>query len=292
MNCPALRILLVLGAAALTPPLLTASGPAKDQEMLNQAKILMWEQKWDAARETFQRLIRDFPQSTLLAQAYYQSAYCSRLQRKPEEALLAYELFLQKYPKEPTLATEAGKAIVDLAVPLVEQGKAAYRSRLVTALGSPNKEVRYFAAIRSSSLKDQGLNTLCIPVLKEIRANEKQPEVVNPASIALLRIDPAALAKPDPPRPSKGTSKQGDAVVKMFYIQIFDQGEGKKPTVEMNFPVTLAQLAITALDEATKAEMRKNGFDVENVWESIKRLSPTNILTVRAGSRVVKIWIK
>jgi tetratricopeptide (TPR) repeat protein len=293
MNCPALRILVILGAVAmLLPAPLTFSGPAKDQEMLNQAKILMMEQKWEEARQSFQRLIREFPQSNLLVQAYYHSAYCLRLQRKPEEALLAYELFLQKYPKELTLVTEAGKAVVDLGVSLVEQGKTAYRSRLVTALESPVKEVRYFAAIRGSSLKDRELNKLCIPVLKEIRANEKQTDLVNPASIALLRIDPAALSRTEPPKPAKGTTKPAEPAVKMFYLQIFDQGEDKKPTVEMNFPVSFAQLAIMALDEPTKAEMRKKGFDIDNVWESIKRLSATNILTVRSGPRVVKIWIK
>jgi hypothetical protein len=272
--------------------MLQASLATKDQEMLNQAKILMMEQKWDEARQVFQQLIREFPQSGLLPQAYFHSAYCLRLQNKSEEALPAYELFLQKFPKEPFLAAEAGKAVVDLAVSLFEQGKTAYRNRLKTALADPTKEVRYFAAIRCSYLKDRELNTLCIPVLKEIRAKEKQPDLVNPASIALLRIDPVALAQPEAPKQSKGAPKQAEPTVKMFYIQIFENGENKPATVEMNFPMSFAQLAILALDEPTKAELRRKGFDIDNIWDSLKKLGSTNILTIRNGSKVVKLWIR
>ncbi len=292
MNSAGLRMLVLLTVVVLGAGALQASVATKDQEMLNQAKVKMMEQKWEEARQVFQRLIREFPQSGLLPQAYFHSAYCLRLQNKSEEALPAYELFLQKFPKEPFLAAEAGKAVVDLAVSLIEQGKTAYRNRLITALANPTKEVRYFAAIRCSYLKDRELNAKCIPILKEIRAKEKQPDLVNPASIALLRIDPVALAQPEAPKQTKGVPKQPDATVKMFYIQIFENGEDKKPTVEMNFPMSFAQLAILALDEPTKAELRKKGFDIENIWESLKRLNSTNILTIRNGPKVVKLWIR
>ena len=57
-------------------------------------------------------------------------------------------------------------------------------------------------------------------------------------------------------------------------------------------PASVAQLAILALDEPTKAELRKKGFDIENIWDSLKKLSPTNILTIRNGPKVVKLWIR
>jgi hypothetical protein len=152
--------------------------------------------------------------------------------------------------------------------------------------------VRYFAAIRCSYLKDRELNALCVPILREIRDKEKQPEFTNPATIALLRIDPAALAQPEPKKDAKSKPKPDDTLVKMLHLQIFDAGENKPATVELNFPVSLAQIAIAALDEPTKAEIRKKGFDIDNIWESLNRLSATNILILRNGPRVVKIWIK
>lgn len=292
MKCTGLRTLVLLSAFSLGPNALPAAVPAKDQEIFNQAKILMFEQKYEEARQVFQRMIREFPQSGLLPQAYFHTAFCLRLQKKSEEAILAYDQFLQKYPKEPFLAGEAEKAVVELAASLVEQGKQAYRSRLVTALSDPAKEVRYFAAIRSSSLKDRQLNTLCVPILKEIVAKEKQPDLVTPASIALLRIDPAALVQPEPPKQAKSKPKQEEAPVKMLHLQIYDSGENKAPTVELNLPLSFAQLAIAALDEPTKAEIRKKGFDIDNIWQSLNRLGPTNILTIRNGPKVVKLWIQ
>ncbi len=292
MKRAAWKMLVPLTVLLVCAHMLQVFAATKDQEMLNQGKILMMEQKWDAARQVFQRLIREYPQSIVLSQAYFHSAYCLRLQNKSEEALPAYELFLQKYPREPFLAAEAGKAIVDLAVALVQQGKTGYRNRLFTALASPDKEVRYFAAIRGSNLNDRELNARCVPILKEIRAKEKQPDLVNPASIALLRIDPAALSQPEAPKQAKSAGKQANGTVKMFYIQIFENGESKAPTVEMNFPVSFAQLAILALDEPTKAELRKKGFDIENIWDNLKKLNSTNILTLRSGPKVVKIWIR
>ena len=171
---------------------------AQDKEIFNQAKILMFEQKWEEAQRVFQQLIRDFPRSALLPQVYFHSAYCLRLQNKPEEAILAYDLFLKKYPSEPFIADEARQAIVELAAALFEQGNLSYKSRLVSALSDSRKEVRYLAAIRSSSLKDSQLHTLSIPVLKEIIAKETQRELVNLASISLLKIDPKALTPSEP----------------------------------------------------------------------------------------------
>jgi hypothetical protein len=62
--------------------------------------------------------------------------------------------------------------------------------------------------------------------------------------------------------------------------------------VEMSFPLSFAQLAIAALDESTKAEMRRKGFDVDDIRQSLNRLNPVDILTLRNGPRVVKIWIR
>ncbi len=284
--------LVVMSAIALGSFARSDRGAAKDQEVFNQGKIFMFEQKWEEARQVFQRMIREFPQSALLPQAYFHSAYCLRLEKKPDAALLAYEQFLQKYSKEPFLGNEARQAVVDIAAALFEQGKQTYRDRLVAALSDPRQEVRTFAALRCSSLKDRQLNALCIPVLKEIVAKEKQQDLVTRASIALLRIDPAALARPEPQKQQKTQVKQGNGSVKMFHLRIYQGGENKQPNVELDFPVSLAQLAVAALDEPTKAEMRKKGIDIDNIWESLNRMGPTNILTIRNGANIIKLWIQ
>lgn len=292
MNGAGLRTLVLITAVALGSSVLYGTVAQKDQDVFNAGKILMFEQKWEEARQVFQRVIRDFPQSSLLPQAYFQGAYCLRLEKKQEDALLSYEQFLKKYPGEPFLAAEARQAVVDLAASLFEQGKQAYRGRLVSALGDPRKEVRYFAALRCSSLKDRELNSLSVPILREIVAKEKQQEFVTPASIALLKIDPAALSPPEPAKQAKSNAKKDNAPVKMFHLRIYQGGENTQPKVELDFPVSLAQLAVMALDEPTKAELRKKGVDIDNIWDSLNRLGSANILTIRSGASLVKLWIK
>jgi hypothetical protein len=292
MNRTGWKTLVLMSVVILGPLVLAASDPAKDQDLFNQAKILMFDQKWEDARATFQRLIREFPQSAFLPQAYFHTAYCLRLQKKNEEGLLAYDQFLQKYPNEPYLAGEGRKAVVELAASLVEQGKSAYKSRLSTALADPRKEVRYFAAIRCSSLKDPQLNSMSVPILKEIVSKEKERDLVNYASIALLNVDRAALSRPESQKQAKSQSKQTTPGIKMFHLRIYEGGENTSPKVELDFPVSFAQLAINALDDSAKAEIRKKGFDIDNIWESLNRMGPTNILTIRSGPNVLKLWIQ
>ena len=55
------------------------------------------------------------------------------------------------------------------------------------------------------------MDPLCVPVLREIVAKEKQQDLVAPATIALLRIDPAALAKSSAPKPSPAKPEKAPA---------------------------------------------------------------------------------
>src|SRR5512143_611803 len=155
--------LLILVFAA--PPFswsVEAVAGARDQEMFNQGKIAIFDKNYDGARTIFQRVINEFPQSPLVAQAYYFIARCYQFQGKEKEALQSYDLFLQKYPNEPFLPGEARTAVVELSASLMEKGDPAYRNRIISSLSDPRKEVRYFAAIRCSRLKDSQIATLAV----------------------------------------------------------------------------------------------------------------------------------
>jgi hypothetical protein len=132
---------------------------------------------------------------------------------------------------------------------------------------------------------------MAVPVLKEIVQNEKERDLVDRARIALLRLDPQSLSRPTPLPEQKRKSSSDRANTVMFHLVVYQEGS-TLPTVELNIPVSLAQLAIAALDESAKAEIRKKGIDVDNIWEDLKRLGPTNILSFRDGKKFVKIWIE
>src|SRR5262245_44347549 len=169
--------------------------PGRDQDLFNQGKIAMFDKKWEDARGMFQRVAQEFPRSPLIPQAAYFAARCLQQQGKESEALKAYEQFLQKYPEEPFLPSEARNAVVDLAVTLVEKGDGSYKDRVTRALTDSSKQVRYFAAIRASYLTaDRKITQLATPILREILKAEQERELVDRAKIALLRIDPNALS--------------------------------------------------------------------------------------------------
>jgi hypothetical protein len=264
-------------------------GTSKDQELFNQGKILIFDKNWDGARSIFQRVIREHPESNLVPQAYYFTARCFQFQGKESDAIRAYETFLQKYPSEPVLPPQAKNAIVELSASLLEKGDSTYRDRLISALKDAGTEVRYFAAIRCSGLKDRQIVSASVPILREILRSGGDRDLVDRARIALLRLDPEALAPEKTPRP-KGNKPSNGSAGRMFHLEVYKEGS-REPNVELNLPMALAEFAVKALDESTKKEMRKQGFDVENIWQSFKQLGPMKILTLRDGDNLVKIWI-
>ena len=284
---PLLVNLLVSALLALATP--DAADPGRDQELLNQGKLALFDKKWDEARAIFERVIQSFPKSTLVPQASFFAARCLQQQGKEAEALKAYEQFLQKHSGEPFLPSEARNAVVELAVSLAEKGDGSYKDRVVAALNDPRKEVRYFAAIRGSYLSDRKVASLATPVLLEILDKEKERELVDRAKIALLRIDPNGL---QPQRgPSEREKSDGGSGPRMFHILIRENG-AKEPTVELNLPLSLAELALSALSASQKGELRRKGFDVDNAWESLKRMGRSDILTIRDHDALIKIWIE
>ncbi len=261
----------------------------KDQELFNQAKILIFDKDWNGARGIFQRVIQEFPKSALVPQSYYFIAKCFQFEGREAEAIGSYETFLQKYPNEPVFPAEARNAIVELAATQMEKGDPTYRDRLVKSLSDPRKEVRYFAAIRCSRLKDRQIDALSVPILREIIRTESERDLVDRARIALLRLDPEALNVEKRLEAKPGKTRNG-STVRMFHIEVYQQG-AKAPNVELNLPMSLADMAIRALDESTKMELKRQGFDVDDIWRSLKQLPPTKILTIRDKGNLIKIWI-
>jgi tetratricopeptide (TPR) repeat protein len=282
---------ILISVVLLSGICVSAAGGGRDQDLLNQGTVLIFERKWDQAYGVFQRLIGDFPRSPLLSKAYFYSARCLQLQGKEVEALRAYELVLQKFPNDPVLQSQSMNGVVELAASLLDRGNAAYRDRFVAGLKSPNKEVRYFTALRCGRLKDAHVAAMAIPTLREIVAKETEPDLTNRARIALLRLEPKALAREPGTQETREKGSEPASQTRMLHLRVYQNGNSK-PVVELNLPLSLAQMAISALDESAKNEMRKKGFDVDNIWEDLKRLGPADILTLRDGEKLIKLWIQ
>src|SRR5512140_1288302 len=134
MTSARLPALILFSVLVLAAPVASAAAGPKDQEMLNQGKILIFDKKWEEARGIFRRVIAEFPKSPVSPQAYYYIARCFQFQGRETDALNAYEDFLQRYPGEPFLPAEARNAVVEIAATLVEKGDPSYKGRLTAAL--------------------------------------------------------------------------------------------------------------------------------------------------------------
>jgi outer membrane protein assembly factor BamD (BamD/ComL family) len=271
----------------------TVAGSERDQDLLNQGKVLIFDKKWDQAYLVFQRFTTEFPKSPLLAQAYFLGARCLQLQGKEVDAIRAYELFLQKFPNEKVLDAESTNYIIELSASQLEKGSAAFKDRMRAGLKSPNKDIRYYAALRCSRIKDLAVASLAVPVLREIVQQEKEADLVKRAEIALLRIDPKTLASA--PVVQSTARKPAAAPVtgqpRMLRLQIIQSG-GTIPAVDLNIPFSFAQMAVAALDESAKTEMRRRGIDVANIIRDLERMGPAKMLTIRDGDKTVQLWIQ
>lgn len=273
----------VLALLLLLPALL-----AGDEERLRSAKALVFDRKYAEARAAWQEILRSSSGEDAATAAYW-IARCSESLKEDARALEEYSAFLERRPKDATLADEARQNRVALAARLYRSGQKQHLPVIQGALADPNRNVRTLAAFQLAELGRPAANE-AIPILKRIVAEEKDPDLVNRATLLLLRLDPKSL-----PAASAGTTPRPDAspaAVRFLRVRVFER-RGSKPTVSINLPMGLAEFAFKSLPDDAKRELKEKGYDAENFWERLKELGPTEILTVEGedGERV-QIWIE
>lgn len=273
------RLLLALACLALASPLAAEIDP----EALRQAKALFFDRKYQDSRAAWQQILTEAEGADADAAAYW-VARCSEKLGEDERALREYAAYLARGPKDPTLVEEARTSRVSLAAQLYKEGQTRHLDVLKGALASASPTVRYYAALEVAGLGPE-VGRLAIPVLKQILAHETDPDLVDRARLALLRVDPSALGSAaEPPHPNRS--------VRFIKVRIWEKGSAK-PSVSVNMPVALADLVFKALPDQTKADLRKEGYDVENFWARLKALGPMQIVEIKGknGERV-QIWIE
>ncbi len=131
-----------------------------------------------------------------------------------------------------------------------------------------------------------------LPVLKKILAEEKDEDLIDRAKLALLRCDPSALASSlaPPGKPPAAGPPRGAA--SWIRVRIYQKG-AQKPQVSVNLPVALAEMVFKSLPEEARTELRRKGYDADNFWERLKKLGPTEIISIEGdeGERV-QIWLE
>jgi len=253
-----------------------------DVKLFQDAKILIFDKKWEEAQEKLEELIENYPESPWHSQAVFYLGKC--LQEQPGEevkALEVYKDYIRLDEHNEQLVEESEVSIIELSFKLFDKGKKSYVKEIEKRLSSPNRVIKYMAAFKLSRARDKKTAKKGLPVLMEILEEERDDELKDRAKIAVLRVDPDALKDFEEER------YEGRA--KTLKIRVFEAGK-KKIKLSLDIPWALADLALAAIPEEEKVSMRREGYDLDKIIRELTKVKG-NIIEIKSEDSVIKIWI-
>ena len=276
-----LATVLGLGPAAA---LRAGAQAATDESLFREAKLLVFDKSWNAALEKIDELIDKFSSSPLAGQALFYKGECLGGLGRERDALRAYKSYIRLEDAKPSLVEESEGSIVDLAYDLYSGGDASALREIESRLDHPNKVVRYYAAYKLSLVADKKEAAKAVPVLSRIVETEKDPELLDRARIALLRVSPESLKSVEDRKP------RVESTVRMLRIRVIKAGS-KEPAFSLNIPFALADLALSAMDEDDKAAIRKKGYDINKIMNELAKSKESILRIAGDDGTVIEIWI-
>jgi hypothetical protein len=274
---------MVIALSVLAGARAAAAQTGAEEKLFQDAKIFLFDEKWDAAREKLEELLKEYPASPLVPQARFYRAKClARQEGDQREALAAYEEYLAGPDRNQSLAEEANTSIIDLAYDLYVRGERSYLAKIAERLGSHDRVVRYYAAFKLSSIKDKSVAEKAVPVLRRIVEEEGDADFRDRARIALLRISPDALKQVEErEEPSGG---------RLLKIRVMVNGR-REPEIALNLPWALADLALRAIPEKDRASLRAQGYDLDRIIDDLAR-KKESLIEIHGEGRTIRIWIE
>ncbi|NMC65950.1 MAG: hypothetical protein GYA53_07400 [Acidobacteria bacterium] len=254
-----------------------------DEQLLQEAKLLIFDKKWGQAEQKLSELLNRYPHSTFYAQALFYKGKClSEQPGKELQAWQAFEEFLNRRDKPESLVEEAQISSLDLASNLYNHGQTSFGRVLTDRLNDQSRVIRYYAAFKLSYLSDKNLASRAVPVLKQLMAEEKDQELVDRAKIALLRISPESF------KDLQSRSESGDH--RLIKIRIYEKGK-KTASVSVNFPLALADLALQAMPEEDKNRIRQKGYNLDRLLDDLAK-SREKLVRIEDEGNLIEIWIE
>jgi len=253
-----------------------------DEKLFQEAKILIFDKKWEIGQQKLEELIGKYPSSPWFGQAFFYRAKCLSEQKgKEKDALNAYKSYLELKEKNKNLAEESEISIVELAYQLYVDGEKSFLREIEERLLSPSRVIKYCAAFELSYIKDKEVALKGVPVLKEIVEKEKDAELRDRAKIALLRVSPEALRNLE--------EERYEPKARILKFRVYVKGK-REPEVSVNIPWALADLALSAFSDRDKEMMRKKGYDLDKIINDLTKFKG-NIIEIEGEGRIIKIWI-
>lgn len=258
---------------------------ADDGERIRNAKALFFDRKYAEARQEWQAIGAAAGAGDADA-AWYWVARCSESLKDYERALKEYGEFLARKPGDAALAEEARTSRVGIATRLYKAGQTQVLPVVKEGLSDRSRTVQYYTALQLGSL-GAPVGLPAVPILKKVVAEEKDEDLVERAKLILLKLDPKALSPASAP-PASGAAKAATWI----RIRIYKQGQ-ERPEVSVNLPIALADMVLKSLPDDARRELKLKGYEPENFWERLKKLGPSEILSIQGddGERV-QIWLE
>ena len=278
--CLGLVLGLMPAASALRADVQTA-----DESLFREVKLLVFDKDWRTALGKIDELREKFPYSPWAGEALFYKGEClNGLGGRDREALRAYKDYIQLVGARQNLIEEAEGRIIDIALDLYEGGDAGALRDIETRLGAANDVIRYYAAYKLSFVSDKKEAVKAAPVLKKIVETETDPELLDRARIALLRVSPESLKAAEEGQPRARTT------ARTLHISIRAAGQ-KEPAFSLNIPFALADLALSALDDEDKAAIRKKGYDINKIMNELAKSKESLLRIAGDDGSIIEIWI-
>lgn len=274
MNIQRIAILVLILAVAFAPVF-----GQNDGELFNKAKLSLFDKQWKQALEDLDTLLDNYPKSRFAPLALFYKAKCYEETGKARQALRFYERFVKVSDNE-GLREQATVSMIDMYATLGKKGDPEYFKKVQGFLKSGTLAVRYYSAFKLSYVKDKGIARAAVPVLKRIVKVETDQELVDRANIALMRIDPSYL---------KQTAERIVKNPTVLKIRVFNK-LSKKDSLSLNIPFALARLALDALPEDDREKLKKAGYNIETIIDSL--VETGEILKIAGDEEVLRIWIE
>ncbi len=261
-----------------------SAGVDQDEKLFQEAKILIFDKKWEEAQDILDFLLDEYPRSPIYSQALFYKAKCLKEQEgKEAEAIEIYRSYIVQRDKNKSLTEASESAIIELSFRLYEKtGRKSYLKEIEKRLFRKNKSVRYYAAFTLSKAKDKKYARKTVPVLENIIKTENDEDLRDRARIYLLRVDPDAYHE----------MEEEPFVKRSGILNIRVQNRGEKiPEFSISIPWALADLALRAIPAEVWEELSQEGYDIDKIVKEITQFKG-RILEIKTKDSVIKIWIK
>ncbi len=238
-----------------------------DFQLYYKARKLLQQREYEKAQESFELLKTKYPNSRYIDDAGFWSAYILEKRGKDSAAFNEFKKFKGLYPHS-AWVDDAESQQIDIAAKLARRGDNSHVNFIVNKLRSPDKKIKYRAAVSLGKLRDQR----ALPVLKQMEKNgdkdmgsvakslirnvEKKPIKINPR----YRVQPDKKKQPDDFQSKRRTVRQPGSRTSEKMPDYRKQSSGRKtPSPRVSRPPSGSRTKSRTPAVKTKPTTQRSG---------------------------------